>query len=123
MTPSRSIQVGALLAAIAVVLGAFAAHGLKNHVDPHALDIFNTAARYQMTHAIALVLVGIIAKQQGSHRAPAASWLFLAGILLFCGSLYLLALVGTHWIGVITPVGGIAFIAGWLQLFRFTTTR
>ncbi len=121
MTPTRSIQAGALLAAIAVALGAFAAHGLKSHIDAHALDIFNTAARYQMIHAIALVLAGLIARQQGSDSAPLASLLFLAGILLFCGSLYLLALTGTGWLGAITPFGGIAFIIGWLQLMYFST--
>ncbi len=120
MTPSRSIQAGTLLAAIAVVLGAFAAHGLKNHLDAHALDIFNTAARYQMIHAIALVLTGIVARQQGSEHAPLASLLFVVGILLFCGSLYLLALTGTGWLGAITPFGGIAFIAGWLHFMYFS---
>ena len=116
MTPTTTIRIGALLGALAVILGAFAAHGLKARLEPAALEIFRTGAYYQMVHAIALLLTGLLALCRHAPRTPAAAWLFLLGIALFCGSLYLLALTGIGWLGMITPLGGVSFIAGWLLL-------
>jgi uncharacterized membrane protein YgdD (TMEM256/DUF423 family) len=110
------MNVWLLLAAIngflAVAAGAFAAHGLQGQLDAHALAIFETGARYQMYHALA---IGLAAMTRNSS-ARLASMLFLAGIILFSGSLYLLALSGTRIWAFVTPVGGVAFLAGWAAL-------
>ena len=116
MTPTTTIRIGALLGALGIILGAFAAHGLKARLEPDALEIFRTGAYYQMVHAIALLLTGLLALHRQSPKTPLAAWLFLLGIMLFCGSLYLLAATGIGWLGMITPLGGVSFIAGWLLL-------
>ncbi len=103
------VAVGAVNAAIAVAAGAFGAHALREKLDPRALEIFETAARYQMVHALALILCGIIA----SKGAATAGWVLQAGIVLFSGSLYVLALTGLKGLGAITPLGGLAFLIGW----------
>lgn len=95
--------------ALAVIAGAFAAHGLRAHLDPNALSIFETGARYHMYHALAMALAALI-------PARAAAVMFLAGMVLFSGSLYLLALTGTTAMALVTPVGGVCFVAGWLLL-------
>jgi len=117
MTATRSgwIALGALNAAIAVAAGAFAAHGLRQRLDARSLEIFETGARYHIYHAIAIVLAGLVAAA-GTRGAGTAAWLFQAGIVLFSGSLYALALSGTKGLGAITPLGGLAFLAGWLWL-------
>ena len=110
------MSTGAGFALLAVILGAFAAHGLKAVLDAHQLALFETASRYQMYHAIALLIVGLMLSNAQFSRSlliPAAL-AFILGIILFSGSLYLLALVGVGWLGAITPVGGIAFLSGWL---------
>ena len=99
-----------------MALGAFAAHGLKSRLEPQLLAAFETGVRYQMYHVFAL-----FAAAWGHARWPGrsfsiAGWLFVAGIVLFSGSLYLLALTGERWPGVITPVGGLAYLGGWLCL-------
>src|SRR4051812_11785279 len=97
------IALGALNAAIAVAAGAFAAHGLRDRLEPRALEIFETGARYHIYHALALVLAGVLASSlRGAH---AAGWLFQAGIVLFSGSLYALALTGVKALGAVTPLG------------------
>ena len=113
-----AIVTGAALAMLAVVLGAFAAHGLKQMLAPYELAIFETAARYQMYHAIALLIVGILASmpQFSTRWLQLAAIVFVLGIVLFSGSLYLLAISGIRWLGAITPLGGVAFILGWLLL-------
>jgi len=111
---SPLIALGALNAAIAVGAGAFAAHGLRERLDARALEVFETGARYQMYHAIAMVLAGVIAA--GIARAQTAGWIFQAGIVLFSGSLYALALTGSKGLGAVTPIGGLGFLAGWLWL-------
>jgi uncharacterized membrane protein YgdD (TMEM256/DUF423 family) len=118
MADARSpwIAIGALNAAIAVGAGAFAAHGLRNRLEARALEIFETGARYQMYHAVAIVLAGMLATFGASRGAQTAGWIFQAGIVLFSGSLYALALTGIRGLGAITPLGGLAFIAGWLWL-------
>lgn len=113
-----AIVTGATLAMLAVIIGAFAAHGLKQMLTPYDLAIFETAARYQMYHAIALLIVGILASmpQFSTRWLKLAAIGFVLGIVLFSGSLYLLALSGIRWLGAITPLGGVAFIFGWLLL-------
>jgi uncharacterized membrane protein YgdD (TMEM256/DUF423 family) len=118
MADARSpwIALGALNAAIAVGAGAFAAHGLRDRLDARALEVFETAARYQMYHAFAIILAGIIATSGATRGAQTAGWIFQVGIVLFSGSLYVLALTGIKGLGAITPLGGVAFLAGWLWL-------
>jgi uncharacterized membrane protein YgdD (TMEM256/DUF423 family) len=110
------LGLGALSAALAVALGAFAAHGLKARLSPEALVTFETGARYQMYHALALLAVAWAATRWPGTAVTAAGWLFVAGTLLFSGSLYLLATTGVRALGAITPLGGLAFILGWLAL-------
>lgn len=111
---------GAISAFIAVAAGAFGAHALKDRLDPSMLQAFETGARYQMYHALALFIAAFAA---GEGDAPPALWagrLFLLGTLLFSGSLYALALTGLRGLGAITPFGGLAFLAGWIcLLFAF----
>jgi uncharacterized membrane protein YgdD (TMEM256/DUF423 family) len=109
---------GALSALIAVGLGAFGAHGLRTRVTPDMLATFETGARYHMYHALALLAVGWAAGRWPNAGAPLAGWLFVAGTVVFSGSLYLLALTGHRWLGAITPLGGLAFILGWAALAR-----
>ena len=114
----RTVAAGAIFAMLAVLLGAFAAHGLKSTLDAYRLGIFETAVRYQMYHAIALLIAGTIASRPGySPRwLKGAALAFGLGILLFSGSLYALALTGIGWLGAVTPLGGVAFIFGWISL-------
>jgi uncharacterized membrane protein YgdD (TMEM256/DUF423 family) len=107
---------GALLAFLAVGAGAFGAHALRERLAPDLLDVFETAARYQMYHALGLLAVAWAADRWPGGASLAAGWLFVAGIVLFSGSLYLLSLSGVRWLGAITPLGGLAFLAGWLAL-------
>lgn len=108
--------IAGLMGAAGVVCGAFAAHGLSARLDDKALSVFETGARYQMYHALALGLAAFAMRGDAMGRARTAAILFLAGIVLFSGSLYLLALTGVTMLGVITPFGGLAFIAGWICL-------
>jgi uncharacterized membrane protein YgdD (TMEM256/DUF423 family) len=121
------MAVGALAGAAGVALGAFAAHGLASALAnlgyagddlARRMANFDTAVRYQLVHAIALVLVGLVLRQQPSRAGQAAGWLFAAGLLLFSGLLYLLAIAGPNWkwLGAVVPFGGGALIAGWLAL-------
>lgn len=112
MSRSPLIALGALNAFIAVAAGAFGAHGLKDRLDARALEIFETAARYQMYHALAIVLCGAIATRQ----ATTAGWILQVGIVIFSGSLYALALSGVKGLGAVTPLGGLAFLVGWAWL-------
>lgn len=114
-TRSPWIALGALNAALAVAAGAFAAHGLRERLDARALEVFEIGARYHMYHALAIVAAGVLTTS-GAARGQLAGWLFQVGIVLFSGSLYALALTGTKGLGAITPIGGVAFIAGWLWL-------
>jgi len=107
---------GALAAFIGVGLGAFAAHGLKSRLDPAMLATFEIGVRYQMYHALALLGVAWACTKWPGTLTNTAGWLFLAGILIFSGTLYALALTGIRWLGAITPLGGLAFLAGWLCL-------
>lgn len=110
------LGVGAALAGLAVVLGAFAAHTLEGRVTPERLEVFETGARYQMYHALALLSLAWGVEQWPVWQMTWAGYLFLAGIVLFSGSLYLLVLTDTAWLGTVTPIGGLAFIAGWVLI-------
>lgn len=101
---------------LAVAAGAFGAHALRHRLPADLLAVFETAARYQMYHALALLAVAWATFQWPASSAGLAGWLFSAGIVIFSGSLYLLALTGTRWLGAITPVGGLAFLLGWIVL-------
>jgi uncharacterized membrane protein YgdD (TMEM256/DUF423 family) len=107
---------GALFGFLAVALGAFGAHGLEGRLSPADLATFETAVRYQMYHALALILVGATAATLPGFRVRAAGWAFASGILVFSGSLYLLVLTGHRWLGAVTPLGGVAFLVGWAAL-------
>ena len=109
-------SLGALLAGIAVGLGAFGAHALSGTLGPEDLVPFETGVRYQMYHALALLAVAWAVGRWESVQLEWAGWLFLFGILVFSGSLYILVLTGQRWLGAVTPLGGLAFIAGWLLL-------
>lgn len=110
------VGLGAALAGLSVAAGAFGAHGLRDVLSPDMLANFETAARYQMYHALALVLLGAIADRLPARAVNWIGWLFIAGIILFSGSLYLMAFTGLRVLGAITPLGGVAFIAGWALL-------
>jgi uncharacterized membrane protein YgdD (TMEM256/DUF423 family) len=125
MIPGIGVQnIGAWLVAaglnglMAVAMGAFAAHGLGGMLDPAALALVETASRYQLAHALALIAVALLLKPPTRQRrlVHAIGWLFLAGIVLFAGSLYLLALTGMRAFVWVTPFGGLALIAGWAAL-------
>lgn len=109
---------GGISAGLAVALGAFGAHGLRARLAVDMLQTFETGVRYQMYHAVALFAVAFALSrwQTTTGLSTAAGWLFIAGTLLFSGSLYLLAITGVRWLGAITPLGGVAFIAGWVCL-------
>lgn len=109
---------GSLSGGLGVALGAFGAHGLRSRLASERLETFETAVRYQMFHALALLATALTtaALPQAGAWLTAAGWAFTVGTLLFSGSLYLLVLSGKRWLGAITPFGGIAFIAGWLCL-------
>lgn len=107
---------GSLSAFLAVAAGAFGAHALRARLAPDLLAVFETAARYQMYHALALLGVAWAVTRFAPGPVRVAGWLFIGGTIVFCGSLYLLALSGTRWLGAITPIGGLLFLGGWLTL-------
>ena len=109
-------SLGALLAFLAVALGAFGAHALRGRLDPAMLAVFETGVRYHFLHALALLFVGRHAAEPAHAAARRAGMLFVAGIAIFSGSLYVLALSGLPAWGAVTPVGGACFLAGWLVL-------
>lgn len=111
------ISLAALSGMLSVALGAFGAHGLRNRLDDYAMGVFETAVQYHMVHSLALLAVGVIAlSQPQAVLLKSSGWLFLGGIVVFSGSLYLLSLSGMRWLGAITPLGGLAFMAGWACL-------
>src|SRR5258706_7505591 len=108
--------IGALLGASGVAAGAFGAHALKTWLSSELTAAFETGVRYQLLHALALLAVAWAATRWPSTAVIASGWCFFVGTVVFSGSLYLLALTGTRWMGAITPFGGLFFIAGWLLL-------
>ena len=117
MTVRLLAVLGCLNAAMAVSLGAFGAHALKVRLSTEMLNTFHTAAQYHFYHALGLLGAAFVASLLPDSNLPKwAGWLMVGGIVLFCGSLYALSLTGVRWLGAITPLGGIAFIASWLLL-------
>lgn len=110
------LLIGAINGFLAVALGAFAAHGLREVLDAAHLHTFETGVRYQMIHALALIGTGLLLRQPASRLLSIAGWAFLIGIILFSGSLYWLALGGPSWLGPVTPLGGLSFLLGWALL-------
>jgi uncharacterized membrane protein YgdD (TMEM256/DUF423 family) len=110
------LLLGALGGFLAVAFGAFGAHALRSRLSPEMLAVFETGVRYQMYHALALLLVAATIPHLGGWLVRTAGWLFTAGIVIFSGSLYLLAMTGVTILGAITPIGGLAFLAGWACL-------
>jgi len=110
--------IAAVLLALAVGLGAFGAHGLRSRLDAYLMDIYKTAVLYHFLHALGMLIVSVLPKTGvlTESGAEAVCWLLLAGILIFSGSLYLLAVTGTRALGAVTPFGGVAFIAAWVWL-------
>lgn len=122
------LKTATLLGLLTVALGAFGAHSLKGKISDYAVSIFETAVRYQFYHVFALLAAGILHQAYPSRYIRWAGELFIAGIILFCGSLYFLTYVkglvlpGYDWVGAITPIGGLAFMLGWLFLFLGVST-
>ena len=112
----RIFVLGTVFAGSAVAAGAFGAHALKSILDSPGLQVFETAARYQMYHALGLCIVSWAIDRYPEQRLEQVGWLFTAGILLFSGSLYMVSLTGIRWMGAVTPVGGLAFLSGWILL-------
>lgn len=110
------VALGAFLALLAVAAGAFGAHALEGRLAPDRLDTYRLAARYQMYHALALLAVAWASTRWPGGATTAAGWLFVAGTVVFCGTLYALAFGAPRWFGAITPLGGVSFMAGWLAL-------
>ena len=122
------VSLGSCCAFIGVALGAFGAHHLKATLSPEALAVYQTGITYQMWHALGLIGIGLIQNQAQNRMQDLkalnwAGWLMLCGIVLFSGSLYLLALSGIHWLGMITPFGGICFLIAWLLLCYSAYTK
>lgn len=110
------VGLGAVFALLAVALGAFGAHALEARLPADDLEIFETGVRYQMYHALALVVVAWAQTRWPGGATVLAGWLFVVGIVVFSGSLYALVLSGARWLGAVTPLGGLAFLAGWAAL-------
>ena len=111
------LLIGALAGVTGVALGAFGAHGLRSRLSPEMLAVFETGVRYHLYHALALLATAsIMGRLEGNRLVAAAGWLFVAGILLFSGSLYVLAVTGIRTLGAITPIGGVAFLIAWACL-------
>jgi len=122
MDSSRMLALGATLGGLGVAAGAFGAHMLKPILDLAMLGVFETAVRYQMYHALALCVVAGIGERRPTLRIAPVGWLFLIGVVLFSGSLYVLSLSEVRWVGVLTPLGGVALIIGW-SLLAWTVVR
>ena len=117
MTTTRMfLAVGSTSAFLAVAAGAFGAHALRDRLDDSLLAVFETGVRYQMYHALALLAVAWVMDRWGGGLVTWSGWLFVAGTVVFSGSLYLLALTGQRLFGAVTPLGGVAFLAGWVAL-------
>ena len=109
-------MIGAGFLALAVILGAFGAHALKSKLEPDMMQVYKTGVEYHFYHALGLLLIGVISLNVSSGLINWSAILLIAGIVLFSGSLYALALTGIKWLGAITPFGGVSFIAGWILL-------
>lgn len=117
MTPAgRTFGAGAVLAGLGVAAGAFGAHALRDRLEPPALQAFETAVRYQIYHALVLLMLGRLVSRHRDQLLSTAAGLFIAGVMLFSGSLYALSLSGIRAFGAVTPFGGVALLAGWALL-------
>jgi uncharacterized membrane protein YgdD (TMEM256/DUF423 family) len=112
----RFLVFGSIIAGLGVAAGAFGAHALKEILDAPMLQVFETATRYVMYHAFGLCIVSWAIDRYPEQGLEKSGWLFLIGILLFSGSLYVVSLAGIRWVGAVTPLGGLAFMSGWLLL-------
>ncbi len=110
------LLLGALSGFAGVVLGAFAAHGLKGKLTDEMLNVFEVGVRYQIYHALALLMVALLLSRWPRGEFSVAGWFFVFGTVVFSGSLYALSLSGVRWLGAVTPVGGLAFLLGWLAI-------
>ena len=110
------VTLGAVFAGLAVGAGAFGAHALRGRLDPQLFEVYETAARYQMYHALGLFAVAWTAARWPQPLLGVAGWGMVAGIVVFCGSLYVLSLTGVRWLGAVTPFGGLAFLVSWVAL-------
>lgn len=116
MMSKTIIMTASVLLALAVAIGAFGAHGLKAHLSPEMLQTYKTGVEYHFYHALGLLLVGVLSVSMPSNLLNWSAFLLALGIILFSGSLYVLAISGIKWLGAITPIGGLCFIAGWIVL-------
>ena len=114
MTGRSALVLASLLLFLAVALGAFGAHALKSRLTPDLQAVWQTAVQYHAWHALALLAIGVLLLVRPDARVGLAAWLFVAGIVLFSGSLYAMVLTGARGLGAVTPFGGVAFLAGWL---------
>lgn len=112
------LVIGSVLSFLGVAAGAFGAHGLRESLSMESLHTFEVAVRYQMYHSFALLVAGWALDKYERRQFVKAGWLFLAGVALFSGSLYLFILTGAEWLGALTPFGGLAFLAGWFFLAK-----
>ena len=113
----RFVMLGGVLAFLAVAFGAFGAHALRSQLTPDRLAVYQTGVQYQLAHALGLLVIGLLAERRpGSALIAGSGWLLAAGVFLFSGSLYALALSGVRFLGMITPLGGLCFLTGWALL-------
>lgn len=119
----KFLAIGASFAFLAVVTGAFGAHILKNHLNAALQATFETAVKYQMYHSLALILVSLLTGSKKSKWLLRSGWFFVAGTIIFSGSLYALCFTGVKWMGAITPLGGLAFLSGWLCLVVYAIRK
>lgn len=121
---NKYVAIGAIAAMLSVAIGAFGAHMLEDRLTAYELDVFRTGVQYQMFHALGILIVALLADRLPSRNATNwAARLMLVGIILFSGSLYTLAISGAKWLGAITPIGGVSFIAGWICLVAAAVMR
>lgn len=110
------LLLGSLFMFLGVAIGAFAAHSLKSKLSPELFAIFEVGVRYHIYHALGLIAVGLLSRLYPQLSFTSTGWLLTAGIVIFSGSLYALSITGTRWLGAITPIGGLCFLAGWFWL-------
>ncbi len=114
---AKFVFLSALFAFVGVAMGAFGAHGLKNVLSADSMHVYQTAVHYQLWHALGIGLIAIFIQQNpGAHLLLWAGWFMVAGIVLFSGSLYILSINDTRWLGIVTPIGGLAFLIAWVLL-------
>lgn len=111
------IEIGAILLTLAVIIGAFGAHGLKSKISPEMLQIYKTGVEYHFYHALGILIIAVIGMHLQSNLIMWSGICMFAGIVLFSGSLYVMAVTGVKWLGAVTPIGGLSFVAGWILLF------